>query len=85
MRLTEYLKGLEYEVKQGDPDREISGVVYDSRKLAKDCLFVCIEGANFDGHSAVVQAAEAGAAAIVVCKDVTRSSRHRTPDMPWPS
>ncbi len=71
MRLTDYLKGLEYEVKQGDPDREISGVVYDSRKLMKDCLFVCIEGANFDGHSAVLEAATAGAAAIVVCKDVT--------------
>ena len=33
-------------------DQEITALVYDSRKITKDCLFVCIEGANFDGHSA---------------------------------
>ncbi len=52
------------------PDREISALVYDSRKITEDCLFVCIEGANFDGHTAAALAAEKKAAALVVEKDV---------------
>ena len=70
MKLTEYLEKLEYEIVRGDADREITEVVYDSRKLSKGCIFVCVEGANFDGHSAVPQAAEAGAGAVIVSKDV---------------
>ncbi len=70
MMLREYLEGFEYSPVRGSLDRRISEVVYDSRKLTKDCLFVCIEGANFDGHSAVAEAAGAGAACVVVSKDV---------------
>lgn len=70
MRLSEYLEKLEYEIVKGVSDREISEVVYDSRKLCPDCLFVCIEGANFDGHSAAYEASEKGAAAVIVTKPV---------------
>ena len=49
-------------------DREIAAIVNDSRKLSKGCLFFCIEGANRDGHAFAAQAAESGAAAIVVRK-----------------
>ena len=51
-------------------DQEITALVYDSRKITKDCLFVCIEGANFDGHSAAAQAVSQGAAVLVVQKPV---------------
>lgn len=71
MRLAEYLEKIEYEVVRGQADREISEVVYDSRKLSKDCLFVCVEGANFDGHSAVGEAAAVSAAAVIVSKEVS--------------
>ena len=70
MKLSELLSGFSYECVQGETDREISTVVYDSRKIEKDCVFICIAGANFDGHSAAGQAMEAGAAAVVVEKDV---------------
>ncbi len=70
MRLSEYLDRFEYKLIKGNIDREISGVVYDSRKLAKDCLFVCVKGANFDGHSAVPEAVDKGAACVVVSDDV---------------
>lgn len=70
MRLVELLEKLDYSVVQGSADREISEFVYDSRALCKDCLFVCIEGANFDGHSASMDAAKKGAAALVTSKDV---------------
>ena len=51
-------------------DQEITALVYDSRKITKDCLFVCIEGANFDGHDAAAQAVSQGAAVLVVEKHV---------------
>lgn len=70
MQLSKLLEKIEYSVVRGVSDREISEFVYDSRKLSKDCLFVCIEGANFDGHSAAADAAKAGAAALITSKDV---------------
>lgn len=48
---------------------EISDVTADSRKITKDCLFICIKGANFDGHSCIADAAQKGAAAVVVEKN----------------
>lgn len=41
---------LEYEQVCGKKEREITAVVYDSRKVIPGCLFICINGANFDGH-----------------------------------
>ena len=70
MRLSELLKDIKYECIKGKDDREVSCVVYDSRKLCKDCVFVCIKGANFDGHSAALEASRTGAAAVIVERDV---------------
>ncbi|MBQ8971333.1 MAG: UDP-N-acetylmuramoyl-L-alanyl-D-glutamate--2,6-diaminopimelate ligase [Lachnospiraceae bacterium] len=70
MILKELLRDLEYTCKQGNLERETGALVYDSRKLAKDCVFVCIEGANFDGHTEAGKAAELGAAAVIVSKEV---------------
>lgn len=64
------LQGITYECIKGTTDREISEVVYDSRKLVKDCLFICICGYNRDGHDFAYEAAEKGAAVLVVQKDV---------------
>lgn len=70
MKLSEFLTELEYEVVQGSVDCEISTLVTDNRKVEKNSLFVCISGANFDGHSVASAVAAAGAAAVVVEKDV---------------
>ena len=51
-------------------DKEVSAVVYDSRKIVEGCLFICIEGVNFDGHAFAAEAAEKGAAALLVSKPV---------------
>lgn len=64
------LENLEYEVIRGSVDIEINEVVNDSRKVSEGCLFLCIEGANFDGHDLAADAVNAGAKALVVCKDV---------------
>ena len=71
MKVSELIKDFEYEIKNGTVEREVSALVGDNRKLTKDCVFVCIEGANFDGHSAVNDAFSCDAAAVIVMKDVT--------------
>ncbi len=65
------LREITYECVQGSLEKDVSAVVYDSRKVERDCLFICIEGANFDGHDFAVEAAEAGAAVLVVRKELT--------------
>ncbi len=77
MKLAELLKELEFKAFKGNSgeeadnlDVEISAVVNDNRKVSEGCIFLCIEGANFDGHSATKEVAEKGATAIVVQKDV---------------
>ena len=64
------LENLDVTVVRGRLELDITDVVYDSRKITKGCLFICIEGANFDGHSAAAQAVEQGAAALVVQRPV---------------
>ena len=70
MKLIQLMEQLTYECVQGGMDKDITEVVYDSRKVTKGCLFLCIIGANFDGHQAAKEAVEKGAAAIVVSRDV---------------
>ncbi len=69
MKLTHILQELDYEVLQGSVDREITAVINDSRKVVEGCLFICIKGANFDGHQAAFDAVEKGAKVLVVSKE----------------
>jgi len=64
------LEGFAYECIKGSADVAVSGVVNDSRKITKDCLFICIQGVNFDGHNAAADAVKAGAKVLVVCHAV---------------
>lgn len=64
------LENLEFTCERGSLDRQVSAVVYDSRKVQEGCLFVCIEGANFDGHSVAFEMAAKGASVLVVSKEV---------------
>ena len=68
--LKELLEKLEYTCERGSIDREISAVVYDSRRVQEGCLFLCIVGANFDGHAYAAEVAAKGAGVLVVSKDV---------------
>ena len=70
MKLSQILKDTEFEVLKGDLQTEISDIIYDSRKLVKDCLFVCMVGAVVDGHSFIDEAIQKGAKAIVVEREV---------------
>lgn len=49
---------------------EISGVCIDTRKITKGCLFICIKGERFDGHTFAKEAIEKGASAVMIHKTV---------------
>lgn len=70
MELKSLLGKLEYTVENGTLDKEVSAVVYDSRKVEKDCLFICIKGMNFDGHDYVTEVINKGAAVLVVEQEI---------------
>ncbi len=71
MRLTYLLEQLDYEILQGSIEREITAVVYDSRReIMPGSLFICIKGADFNGHVYAGQVAERGAGVLVVSEDV---------------
>ncbi|WP_411656215.1 Mur ligase family protein [Anaeromassilibacillus sp. SJQ-1] len=64
MLLKDLLEGLEYQA-TGSTEKEIADLVYDSRKVKPGCAFVCLCGANVDGHLYAKQAVEAGAVAVI--------------------
>ena len=47
----------------------MTGVTDDTREVAKGSIFVCIKGANFDGHSAAQKMIGNGATAVVAGHD----------------
>ena len=61
---------LEYELLQGSQEGEISELVYDTRKVSKDSMFVCIVGTAFDSHEKAAEVAAAGAKVLIVSKEV---------------
>ena len=61
---------LEYELLQGSLEGEISELVYDTRKVSKDSMFVCIVGTAFDSHEKAAEVAAAGAKVLIVSKEV---------------
>lgn len=78
MKLSQLLKGIE--VSGGYNDAEITDVTQDSRNITKGCLFVCIKGNTFDGHSAAAQALQKGAAAVLVERDLGLDAQVITPN-----
>jgi len=70
MYLEQLLEKLEYECIQGELHIPITELVYDSRKVVNDSVFVCISGAVTDGHNYVKEVVEKGATTIVVEKKI---------------
>lgn len=77
MKLIKLLEKLEYKAYIGNSKKEadiseieIKDVVNNSNNIEEGCLFICIKGANFDGHSVAAKAADKKAAAILVQDDV---------------
>lgn len=67
MKISELLKDIE--VLSEYTDCEVSDITDKSTEISRGCIFVCIKGARFDGHSVAVEAIEKGAAAVVTEHD----------------
>ena len=73
MKLESILKNVEVISILGPKDVEIKGLEYDSRNIKKDDLFICINGANVDGHRFIECAKERGAKAFLIDKEVEKN------------
>ena len=69
MKLSKICEKIKYECLQGSMDAEVRDIIYDSRKIAKETMFVCMVGAVTDGHKYIPDAVEKGASVIVVERD----------------
>ncbi|MGH3658824.1 MAG: Mur ligase family protein, partial [Micromonosporaceae bacterium] len=67
MRLDRLLDGVAVlDAPPGAPAIDVAAIAYDSRAVTPGALFCCVPGAAFDGHDFAVDAAAAGAVALLV-------------------
>lgn len=77
MLLTSIMQGIQFNKMQGDLNKQISAIAYDSREVVPGSLFVAISGYTVDGHNFIKHAIERGAVAVIleeeksVDKDIT--------------
>ena len=69
MKLNELLINIKYSA-SNILNPEITDIVYDSRKVSRGCLFVCLKGYTSDGHKYAKSAVENGAAALLISDDL---------------
>jgi UDP-N-acetylmuramoyl-L-alanyl-D-glutamate--2,6-diaminopimelate ligase len=70
LELAELIRGFDVERIVGDAGVEISSLAYDTRKAGPGALFFCVRGAKRDGHELAGEALGAGAAALVVEREL---------------
>ena len=70
MKLKKILNNIEYELIKGSLDTNITDLCYDSRKVTKDCAFICLDGTQVDGHDFIDTAIKKGASTIFIEKDI---------------
>ena len=67
MELTELINYVKVIQVAGDVQRkEISKIVYDSREVSANSIFVAIKGFNTDGHNFIIDAINKGAEAVIL-------------------
>ena len=69
MIITELVNRIPAAEIHGDSNREVGGLVIDSRKVTENALYIAMRGTVVDGHSFIASAIEKGAAAIV-CEEL---------------
>ena len=72
MHVGEFLSLEKVEAVEGDVKRDITGLAYDSRQVGAGSVFFAIRGEKSDGHDFLQQAADRGAAALVVTRPMPR-------------
>ena len=70
MKLKELIGQLTVAAMTADPETEITGISYDSRRTEPGDLFVAIRGFETDGHQYIPKALERGAS-VILCETIT--------------
>ncbi len=68
MKLSQLLQDVEVLELHADPDMEVSGMAFDSRKVKAGDLFMAVSGFATDGNRFIPGAMEKGAAVVVTAK-----------------
>ena len=76
MILAKIISNLSAILVEGDTEKEITGVNFDSREVKSGFLFVAISGTESDGHKYIKQAVESGATAVV-CENIPAEREER--------
>lgn len=66
MNLTALIDHINVLEQKNEQDMSITGLAYNSKKVEKGHVFVCIRGLKADGHDYAPAAVEAGASALIV-------------------
>ncbi|MCI8409398.1 MAG: UDP-N-acetylmuramoyl-L-alanyl-D-glutamate--2,6-diaminopimelate ligase [Lachnospiraceae bacterium] len=66
MKLEQICTNLSYQCIKGSMDVEVEDIIYDSRKIKKGVMFVCLSGAITDGHKYISEVVEKGVSVIVL-------------------
>lgn len=67
MLLKELLQGLDVVETNVDLAMSVGEICSDTRKITKDCLFVCLKGLKLDAHTKAAEAIASGAK-VIVCQ-----------------
>lgn len=70
MLLSKLINGLKVEYIYGNENINIEGISYDSRKVERNHIFICIQGLKTDGHSYIKSAINKGAIAVVIDREI---------------
>lgn len=70
MNLNFIIKDLNFSSIHGNTDIEVIDLIYDSRKVKNNSVFICLKGCSSDGHDFISNAVNAGAKVIVTNKEI---------------
>jgi UDP-N-acetylmuramoyl-L-alanyl-D-glutamate--2,6-diaminopimelate ligase len=67
VNIKEFLEVLDIKQTIGDIDKTFESIIFDSRKVESNCIFVAVKGTQSDGHQYIESSVEKGAS-IVLCE-----------------
>lgn len=67
--LKDILFGVTLVAIQGERDKHVTGITFDSRNVSQGDLFIAVKGLTVDGHQYISEAISAGAVAVL-CEDL---------------
>ncbi len=70
MTLRYLLEKLEYKCIKGNVDIDVSEVVYNSKNVVPDSVFVCLKGSAVNSHKFAKEASQNGAVAIIAQEEI---------------